>query len=189
MTDLSQIAENEWKEAYRRAVVLRPLFEIQHCSRDKAHEAAVELGLSERQVYRLIQRLRESGGELTALLPGGSNGGRGKQRLATPRENLLRRLIAEIFLTRQKRSAAELVLTIRSQSLKAGLAPPSESTIRRRLKTLSPAEHCQRGEPHPETKPIYGITPISDIPLDWLQIDHTPVDLIIVDPVDRSPIG
>ena len=86
MTDLSQIAECEWNEAYRRAVVLRPLFEIQYCSREKAHEAAVELGLSERQVYRLIQRLRESGGELTALLPGGSNGGRGKQRLAAPRE-------------------------------------------------------------------------------------------------------
>lgn len=189
MTDLSQIAECEWNEAYRRAVVLRPLFEIQYCSREKAHEAAVELGLSERQVYRLIQRLRESGGELTALLPGGSNGGRGKQRLAAPRENLLRGLIAEIFLTRQKRSAAELVFAIRNQCLKAGLAPPSESTIRRRLKTLSPAEHCQRGEPHPEIKPIYGITPTSDIPLDWLQIDHTPVDLIIVDPVDRSPIG
>ena len=179
----------EWNEARRRAVVLRPLVEFKHCPRNRAHEAAVELGLSERQVYRLIQRLRESGGELTALLPGGSNGGRGKQRLAAPREKLLHRLIAEIFLTRQKRSAADLVLAIRSESLKAGLAPPSESTIRRRLKTLSMAEHAQRGEQHPETKPIYGVTPISDIPFDWLQIDHTPVDLIIVDPIDRSPIG
>lgn len=189
MTDLSLIAEQEWNEARRRAVVLRPLVEFKHCPRNRAHEAAVELGLSERQVYRLIQRLRESGGELTALLPGGSNGGRGKQRLAAPREKLLHRLIAEIFLTRQKRSAADLVLAIRSESLKAGLAPPSESTIRRRLKTLSLAEHRQRGEQHPETKPIYGVTPISDIPFDWLQIDHTPVDLIIVDPIDRSPIG
>jgi putative transposase len=73
--------------------------------------------------------------------------------------------------------------------MKAGLDPPSESTIRRRLKTLSLAEHRLRGEKHPETKPIYGVTPVSDIPLDWLQIDHTPVDLIIVDPIDRSPIG
>jgi putative transposase len=189
MTDLSLIAEQEWNEALRRAEVLRPLVEYKRCSRKKAREAAVELGLSERQLYRLIQRLRESGGELTALLPGGSEGGRGKQRLAAPRENLLRRLIAEIFLTRQKRSAADLVLAIRSQSMKAGLDPPSESTIRRRLKTLSLAEHRLRGEKHPETKPIYGVTPVSDIPLDWLQIDHTPVDLIIVDPIDRSPIG
>ena len=129
MTDLSLIAEQEWDEARRRAVVIRPLLEFKHCPCTKACEAAAELGLSERQVYRLIQRLRQSDGELTALLPGGSNGGRGKQRLAAPRENLLRRLIAEIFLTRQKRSASELVLAIRSQSLKAGLDPNTATLI------------------------------------------------------------
>ncbi|MFI3136162.1 MAG: helix-turn-helix domain-containing protein [Methylococcaceae bacterium] len=154
MTDLSQIAEQEWNEARRRAIVLRPLVELKRCPRKKARDAAAELGLSDRQVYRLIDRLRESGGELTSLLSGGSNGGRGKQRLASPRENLLSRLIAEIFVTRQKRSAADLVVAIRSQSLKAGLDPPSESTIRRRLKALPLAELCQRGEQYPETKPI-----------------------------------
>ena len=189
MTDLSQIAEQGWNEARRRAIVLRPLVELKRCPRKLARDAAAELGLSDRQVYRLIYRLRESGGELTALLPGGSIGGRGKQRLEEPREKLLSNLIAEIFVTRQKRSAADLVVEIRSQSLKAGLDPPSESTVRRRLKALPLAELCQRGEQHPETKPIYGVTPISDIPLDWLQVDHTPVDLIILDPIDRSPIG
>ncbi|OAI20876.1 hypothetical protein A1359_20255 [Methylomonas lenta] len=44
MTDLSLIAEQEWSEARRRAVVLRPLLEFTHCPRNKAHEAAVELG-------------------------------------------------------------------------------------------------------------------------------------------------
>jgi putative transposase len=126
MTDLSQIAVQEWNEAHRHAVVVRPLVEFKRCPRKKAREAAAELGLSERQVYRLIQRLRESGGELTTLLPGGSNCVRGKQRLAAPRENLLHRLIAEIFVTRQQRSAADLVCAIRSQSLKAGLVPPPD---------------------------------------------------------------
>ena len=36
------------------------------------------LGLSVRQVYRLIRKLREAQGELTALLSQGSDGGRGK---------------------------------------------------------------------------------------------------------------
>ncbi|WP_411726314.1 transposase [Methyloglobulus sp.] len=45
------------------------------------------------------------------------------------------------------------------------------------------------GERHPEAKPIYGKTPVSDTPLGWIQIDHTTVDLIIVDPIDRLPIG
>lgn len=189
MVDLSQITKQAWDEAHRRAVALRPLVAFKHCPRHQAREAAAELGLSERQVYRLIQRLRKSDGELTALLPGNSGGGRGKPRLSTSRENLLHRLIDEIFVTRQKRSTADLVRAIRCQSLTTGLKPPSESTIRRRLKTLSLADYRQRGESHPETKPIYGVTPIADGPFDWLQIDHTPVDLIIVDPIDRSPIG
>ncbi|HYA39644.1 MAG TPA: Mu transposase C-terminal domain-containing protein [Candidatus Methylomirabilis sp.] len=189
MTDLSQIAEPDWDEARRRAAVLRPLAELQPCPRLRARAAGAELGLSERQVYRLIQRLRETDGALTAVLPGGSDGGRGKRRLATSRETLLRGLIQDVFITPQKRSAAEFVRAVRRQALHAGVQPPSESTIRRRLKVLSPAELRRRGEPHPEAEPIDGITPPADAPLDRLQMDHTPVDLIIVDPVDRAPIG
>ena len=51
------------------------------------HEAATTLGLSVRQVYRLIRKLREAQGELTALLSQGSDGGRGEKRLAASREN------------------------------------------------------------------------------------------------------
>ncbi|NNM59558.1 MAG: helix-turn-helix domain-containing protein [Legionellales bacterium] len=189
MTDLSEIPGHEWNKANRRALAIRPLLELKRCPCEKAREVADELGLSERQIYRLIQRLRESVGEITALLPQGSHGGRGKQRLAAPREILLQRLIAEIFITPQKRSTANFIRAVRNQSLKEGLEPPSESTIRRRLKTLSLADRCKRGEQHPEIKPIYGVTPIVDSPLNWIQIDHTPVDLIIVDPVDRLPIG
>jgi putative transposase len=189
MADLSQIVEHDWNEARRRAAVMRPLLEFKRCPRDRAREAAAELGLSDRQVYRLIQRLREAEGELTALLPEGSDGGRGKARLAAPREKLLRSLIDDVFLTCQRRSAAHLVRAIRSQALKSGLESPSESTVRRRLKTLSLLEKGRRGELHPESKPIYGTTPISYVPLEWLQVDHTLVDLIVVDPIDRAPIG
>ncbi|MFZ0254994.1 MAG: hypothetical protein WAN46_04975, partial [Gammaproteobacteria bacterium] len=71
-----------------------------------------QLGLSARQVYTLVQRLRQADGALIALLPRRSDGGRAKPRLAAPRENLLQRLIEEIYLTSQKRSAAELVRAI-----------------------------------------------------------------------------
>lgn len=46
------------------------------CFHDLALEAANELGLSKRQIYRLIKLLRETDGELTALIKHGSNGGR-----------------------------------------------------------------------------------------------------------------
>lgn len=117
MTDLLEIPAHEWNEANRRALAIRPLLEFKHCPCEKAREVADELGLSERQIYRLIQRLRESGGKITALLPQGSHGGRGKRRLALSREILLQRLIAEIFITPQKLSTANLIRAVRNQSL------------------------------------------------------------------------
>jgi putative transposase len=189
MIDLSQIAEQDWTEARRRADLLRPLAELAHCPRDRAREAAADLGLSERQVYTCLRRLREADGALTALLVGGSGGGRGRRRLAGAREDLMRCLMEELYLTPQKRLAAEVVRAIRQRSLQQGLLPPSESTIRRRLNTLSLAERGRRGESHPEAQPIDGATPSAAGPLDWVQIDHTPVDVIVVDPIDRVPIG
>ena len=59
--DLSQIAEQDWNEARRRADVLRPLAELTHCPRDRARAAAAQLGLSERQVYTCLQRLLAEG--------------------------------------------------------------------------------------------------------------------------------
>ncbi|MDD5462028.1 MAG: hypothetical protein PHG00_10435 [Methylococcales bacterium] len=47
MIDLSQIAEQDWNEAHRRAVVVRPLLDFKYCPRKRAHEATIELGLSE----------------------------------------------------------------------------------------------------------------------------------------------
>ncbi|MDO9179625.1 MAG: hypothetical protein Q7U16_15100 [Agitococcus sp.] len=152
-----------------RHVVVQSCYVRWRYPRHQAHEAAATLGLSVRQVYRLIRQLREAQGELTALLSQGSDGGRGKKRLAASRENLLHQLIGELFVTSQKISAADLVREVRNQSLKAALKPPSDSTIRRRLKALSLIEHRRRGELHPETQSIYyGVTPLADGPFDWL---------------------
>jgi putative transposase len=47
----------------------------------------------------------------------------------------------------------------------------------------------RRGEEHPESKPVHGHAPPARHPLDLVQVDHTPMDLIVVDPIDREPIG
>lgn len=189
MPDISQFTDAEWCEARRRSAVLRPLLDVSCCPKSLVREAAATLTLSERQTYRLIGRLRSCDGETTALLTKSSQGGVGKTRLAVLHEDLLQQLIKKIFLTPQKYSAAELIREVRRQSMASGLSLPSESTIRRRLKTLSLAERRQRGEKTPQTQPVHGHTPAVAFPMDWLQIDHTCVDVILVDPIDRSPIG
>jgi len=61
---------------------------------------------------------------------------------------------------------------------------PSPNTVRRRLKALSLADMRRRGEEHPETKPVRGHAPPARYPLDPGQVDHTPMDLIVVNKID-----
>ena len=73
MPDLAAVEQAGWQEAERRGAMLRALA-VGRCRRNDAVAAAAALGLSARQVYALVQRLRTSGGLLTALLPGKPNG-------------------------------------------------------------------------------------------------------------------
>ena len=151
--------------------------------------AAAALGLSERQTYTLLRRCREAGGELTALVPGRSSGGRSRPRTAPASEAALRRVVQEVYLTPQKPTAAEVAREVAGRCHAEKLPPPSSSTVRRRLRSLPLAERRKRGEEHPEAKPVHGHAPSARFPLDLVQVDHTPMDLILVDPLDREPIG
>lgn len=189
MTDLSRINEQAWNQAQKRAEILRQLSKLKKPSSTSVEEAAIKLSLSTRQTYTLIKRLRQAHGAVTALLPISPNGGRGKRRIPVVSETQLNNLIEELYLTPQKYSASTFIRTVRNKFQKSGMACPSESSIRRRLKALSVSKRLKRKEFHPEIIPIDGKTTTAKFPLDWIQIDHTPVDIIIVDPVDRLPIG
>lgn len=186
--DLSLIPEPLWQEAERRAAVLRPLADLPACSRDQARMAATALGVTERQVYRLLRKCREGGGTLTAMLRGRSSGGRGKARIAERRDTLIREAVSDLYLTPQRLSAASIVVEVRKRARAQHVRPPSAGTVRRRIAALSMEDRRQRGDVDvPEA--VLGSTVTAQAPLDMVQIDHTPVDLILVDPIERRPIG
>ena len=189
MADLSLIPEVAWSEARRRAGVIRPLADRDHCPRYMVQAAAATLGLSERQTYTLLRRCREAGGDLTALVPGRSSGGRDRPRTTPASEAALRRVVHEVYLTPQKPTAAEMAREVAGRCRAEKLRPPSSSTVRRRLRSLPLTDRRKRGEEHPEAKPVHGHAPPVRFPLDLVQVDHTPMDLILVDPLDREPIG
>ena len=187
-TDIALVPDGLWREAERRAGVIRPLAALPACPQAQAAAAARELGVSERQVYRLLRRCREADGELTALLPTGSGGGRGKPRLEVRRDDLVRDVVEELYLTPQRLSAERIVYEVRRRAAERKLRPPSASTVRRRIAALSLEERRRRGDVEPPV-PVGGASAPARSPLDVVQIDHTPVDLILVDPIERQPIG
>jgi putative transposase len=189
MADLSVIPDADWREAERRAAVIRPLAQLERRPRHLILAAAAALGLAERQTYTLVRRCMDAGGDLTALLPGRSSGGRARRRVATAGEVVLQQTMHQFYLKPQKPTAARLAREVAGRCGAEKLRPPSPSTVRRRIKALSIADMRRRGEEHPEAKPVHGHAPHGKHPLDLVQVDHTPMDLIVVDPIDRQPIG
>ncbi len=189
MTDISLIDDAAWEIAKQRAEVIRPLATKSRCSLLLVRAAAAKLELSERQVFTLIKRCRDSEGAVDSFVPRTSGGGKGSHRIARDRERMIRTTINEFYLTSQRLSAAAIVRETRRRCHLAGLKPPSGNTIRRRLNALSPEDRVKRGDSSPRATVISGSTPVARYPLDMVQLDHTKMDIIIVDPVQRKPIG
>lgn len=187
--DMESIPEPVWREAEKRAAALRPLAALEEAPADLVRDAARDLNLSERWTYILIRRLREHAGELTALLPRQGRGAPRKNRISPDREAIISEVIEAEYLTRQKLRPSQIVRSVRARCGKAGIPAPGENTIRRRLHRIDRQTVSKSREPDPRTQPVCGETPIPDYPLDVVQIDHTRVDVILVDPVERRPIG
>lgn len=187
--DISTFSEEAWLEAKRRAEFIRPLAARKHCPQSLVESTAQHLGLSERQVYVLVKRCRACDGALDALIPSISSGGKGGTRLGKDQEDFVRELIDDVYLAPQRLSPAAFIREVRRRAAVADLKTPSANTIRRRLANLSSEECQRRGELSSQMKPVSGKTPVPRFPLDALQIDHTKVDIILVDPIDRRPIG
>src|SRR5713101_3236238 len=191
--DLMQIPTKAWAEAQRRVQIIGPLAAMDVCPRSCAQEAAAQLGGSIRHIYTLRKVYRMADGTLTALVPHKPSGGKGKGRLPADLEALISTTIEEVYLTPQQGTRQRVVDEVRRRCAHAPLRPPSGNAIRRRMQMLPPEDTMRRREGAQRARqhfaPVTGTFPPAPGPLAVVQMDHTPVDLIVVDAQDRRPIG
>ena len=189
MDDISRIDEKTWAIGKQRVKIIASLAQSKICSREMVQDAASKLKLSTRYVYKLIHNYRQSHGLMTSITPQKPNGGRGKTRLSKQQEELIDQVIDKFYLNSQKLSPAKIVEEIKKQCFEKQIEFSSEITIRRRLGSLSLAQLQKRDKVGTSTELIMGKFPKVDYPLEVVQIDHTLVDIIIVDPIERLSIG
>ena len=181
-----------WDAAVRAAGVIGPLAARDKVGLAEADAAAVSLGVSRRQVYVLIRRWRSGDGVASDLLPGRSNGGRGRGRLSEDVEAIVTEVLRTRYLTRQRRSAATVYREIVRRCRMLGLPPPSQGAVTRRIARLEPVSTRsarQGGEAARPLRSAGGVPPEITGLLEQVQIDHTSVDVIVVDDHHRLPIG
>ena len=185
------IPEDDWSEAVRRERVVRPLAIAGTSSRAVVKAAAGALGLSVAQVYRLIAAFRENPttASLVVTRPGPKKGAR---LLPCNVEQRIEQAVNDIFMSREQPTMAKLRRDLRKDCMAAGLKPPSRTAIQARVSTRSLREMVKAREGSAVARQRFvpvrpGLRPRS--PLDVVQIDHTKVDIQLVDDRARAVLG
>jgi putative transposase len=109
------------------------------------------------------------------------------------RGRIINEVIQDYYLTVQRPSAQKAIQEVARRCLEQNVVAPSDSAIRLRLRDIPESQHLKgRGQKEKASNkfaPVSGSFPNADYPLSVIQIDHTPVDLILVDDIYRRPIG
>jgi putative transposase len=190
--DLEEIADEDWKEAERRYAAIAPLVDRRIVGRDDALKRAEEVGIDVATLYRWLKRYRSIGSVL-ALIPQKRGWREGRTRIPPFAEAVIEEVIRDFYLTPQRPTAQKAIIEVMRRCGERGIEPPSPGTIRARLNRI-PERDRLRGRGYKEKAknkflPAAGSFPNADFPLAVVQIDHTPVDIILVDDVHRKPIG
>lgn len=190
--DLGTVLGDEWDEARQRYEIVKPLLELPRLTRRAVVEAAKASGKHWATLYRWIRTYRDSG-RVSSLLPTGSDGGRGKSRLDQKIDAVIEATIGDFYLTRERRTVQAACDEVLRRCRNAGITPPHPNTVRNRIAAIGERTRLERRGHSKELADRFTARPgrydDAATPLSVLQIDHTRMDIIAVDSIDRMPIG
>lgn len=189
--DIDEIGDECWKTAEKRFAIIKPLLEG-GSGRREIEERAKECGQDPSTIYRWLDRYR-SMGVVAALIPQKPGWHSGKGRLSKNTEDVIQEVIKDTYLTPQRPSVQKVVLEVKRRCSQRGVDMPHANTVRNRILALSEKQVLSGRGFKEKAKnkflPAPGHFPNADYPLAVVQIDHTPVDIILVDDKYRKPIG
>jgi len=186
-----EFTDKELDEAQRVATALTPLLDRSNRTAAAIKDCAKLLGVHPVTVRRRLEKLEQTG-SFMCFVKHRPTGGRGKSRLTSQQNELIRDKINGYFLKKIRPSPAKLIREIKKEARKRHIPMPHPNTLRKRVAAILPkvlAEHrfgrnaAREFLPHPDH---YGE---AEFPLSVVQIDHTPLPVIILDPEYRRPMG
>lgn len=190
--DLSAISDEYWEQAVEKYEMIKPLLNYEQHSPSSIKSRAKEVGVSDRSLYRWIQAYN-SLGSIVGLVNRKRGWSEGNSRLTKEQDELVKTVINEFYLHKQRPSIEQTIREVQRVSSQKNIDSPSRRTIRQRILSISEEERLrkrgQKEKARNKFTPKPNSFPNVDFPLSVIQIDHTPVDLIVVDNQYRKPIG
>lgn len=190
--ELAGYSKSELKKAKKRKKAILPLLEKGDELTEKDVEArSKDCGVSRATLYRWLRAFRMEG-RLSSLVPSKPGVSEGTHRLGADQEAILQDLIEEEYLTKNRRSISFVIKELKSRCKRAEVSVPGKTTIYRRIAELNEEKKVSQrygADAAKKFSRIKGSFPGADYALSVVQFDHTPGNIILVDDVDRLPIG
>lgn len=187
---LESISEKDLGAARIRLEHIAPLLERRRTT-DMVETRAIEIGVSPATLYRWIA-VYEATGNLTALAPNFTKrGGPGKTRISEEVDTIIRAYVKDVYDKEATSGMQKAIKGIGSRCENAGFKVPHETTLRSRIMKLTKKQGIgnRPGRKKANTTSADGTFPGANFPLDVVEIDHTLLDIMVVDEVYRLCIG
>ncbi|MFY4757615.1 helix-turn-helix domain-containing protein [Aliarcobacter butzleri] len=187
--DIDDIADDEWKTIEIRLNAIKPL--LNGATRKEIEEHAKEIGIHFTTLYRWLSGYKSTG-TVTGLLSQKRGRKNGTVFIAEDIEKIIQDTIKNDYLIKERPSIKSVINKIKIKCLEKNLALPSNNTIRNRINKITQYEFLEKRNSKNLVKDKF--KPVTkrysaDYPLQKVQIDHTRVDLHIVDDEHRTSIG
>ena len=188
---LESLDDEEWIIAQKRLAIIRPILENKGDGK-LVSNIAEENNLNPATIYRWIEKF-ENTGQITSLVPEKSSGGKGVSRLSPEIDAIMNVAIEELYLSKQKNPIKKVCREIIRRCRLVNLDPPHANTIRNRILSISEETQLRfrQGKKiaNDKFRPVLKHFPNAEFPLSVVQMDHTLLDIILVDEIYRKPIG
>jgi putative transposase len=165
---------------------------------DERHGLKLRTRVSTTTIYRWVRTYEEAGGDIRSLIPNWHK--RGRRRYLQPTvDQIVTAVIDELYLQRERQTVddvhLEVLLRVEEANANQGgevLRAPGRGTIYNRIRHLDAKEKTEARQGKRAARRAmtqYGMMDRPDRPLMRVEIDHTPVDVILVDAEDGLPLG
>lgn len=188
---LDTYTDEQWTEARRKYEAIKDLV-FRKRTIPEVEEVAEKYEVTSMTIYRWIKTYEESE-KVSSLISNKHKRGKKGSRIDPVANKVVEDVIEELYLTKQRTGFSKIYRTIESECKKLNITPPNDQTVRNRIKAIDPKfamkKRFSSKKANGEFGNFEGEYPEGNFPLEVYQIDHTPLDIIVVDSTFRKPIG
>lgn len=185
-TPLEAFTEKELNKARWKLSIIEPF--IGSGNKKALMEIAKKIGRNVSTLYKWMQDF-DITGNVCSLVDKEGRGGKDKPRIKKSINKIIMEVLDEIFLEQKSFQATYNEIKIRCEE--CGYDVPHENTVRKRIKKIPKYQRVYRRQgkrtAQQQFDPKPGKTPGATFPLSKVQVDHTILDIMLVDEITRQP--